>query len=81
MHGRRHIAEGTEAPEEFPKVFFTVSYEDIASLKGPADGVSGQLRHLALSNLSISRKCHESVMSLVMVFGSCKCSVSKHTIL
>jgi hypothetical protein len=40
MHGRWRIAGGTEAPEEFPKVFFTVSYEDMASRKGPAGRVS-----------------------------------------
>ena len=39
--GRWRIAEGTEAPEGFPKVFFNVSDEDIASRKGPADRVSG----------------------------------------
>jgi len=37
VHGRWRIAEGNAAPEEFPKVFFTVYYEDIASLQGPAD--------------------------------------------
>ena len=37
MYGRWRIAEGKEAPEEFPKVFFNVSSEDMASLKGPAD--------------------------------------------
>ena len=41
MHGRWRIAEGYEAPEEFPKVFFNVSSEDMASLKGPADTVWG----------------------------------------
>ena len=39
--GRGGEAEGAAAPEEFPKVFFTVSYEDMASLKGPADRVWG----------------------------------------
>ena len=34
------MAEGNEAPEEFPKVFFTVSDEDMASRKGPADRIS-----------------------------------------
>ncbi len=37
VYGRWRIAEGNEAPEEFPKVFFNVSSEDMASLKGPAD--------------------------------------------
>ena len=41
VHGRWRIAEGSEAPEEFPKVFFTVYYEDMASRKGPADRVWG----------------------------------------
>jgi hypothetical protein len=41
VHGRWRIADGNQAPEEFPKVFFTVSDEDIASRKGPADRVSG----------------------------------------
>jgi len=35
MHGRRRIAGGNGAPEEFPNVFFTVYYEDMASLQGP----------------------------------------------
>ena len=39
--GHCRVAEGNEAPEEFPKVFFTVSYEDMASRKGPADRVWG----------------------------------------
>ena len=37
VYGRWRIAEGNEAPEEFPKVFFNVSSEDMTSLKGPAD--------------------------------------------
>jgi hypothetical protein len=41
MHGRWRIAGGNGAPEEFPKVFFTVSYEDMASLQGPTDRVWG----------------------------------------
>ena len=41
MHGRWRIAEGNEAPEEFPKVFFNVSYGDMASCMGPADRVWG----------------------------------------
>jgi len=41
MHSRWRIAEGDEAPEEVPKVFFTISNEDIASRKGPADRVWG----------------------------------------
>ena len=41
MYGRWRIAEGYETPEEFPKVFFNVSSEDMASLKGPADKVCG----------------------------------------
>ena len=32
---------GNEAPEEFPNVLCTVSYEDRASCQGPADRVSG----------------------------------------
>jgi hypothetical protein len=40
VHVRWRIAEGNEAPEEFPKVFFTVSDEDMASRKGPADRIS-----------------------------------------
>jgi len=39
--GHWRIAEGTEAPEEFPKVFFNVSSEDMASRKGPSGRVSG----------------------------------------
>jgi hypothetical protein len=39
VHGRWRIAAGHEASEAFPKVFFTVSYEDIASRKGPAGSV------------------------------------------
>ena len=35
------MAEGNEAPEAFPKVFFTVSDEDMASRKGPAGSVWG----------------------------------------
>ena len=35
------IAEGNEAPGEFPKVFFNVSSEDMASHKGPAARVWG----------------------------------------
>jgi hypothetical protein len=30
MHGRWRIVGGTVAPEEFPNVFFTVSYESIS---------------------------------------------------
>jgi hypothetical protein len=41
VYGRWRIAEGNEAPEEFPKVFFNVSSEDIASRKDPADRVWG----------------------------------------
>jgi hypothetical protein len=41
VHGRWRIAEGYKAPEEVPKVFFTVSNEDIASRKGPADRIWG----------------------------------------
>ena len=41
VHGRWRIAEGNKAPEAFPKVFFTVSNEDMASRKRPADRVSG----------------------------------------
>ena len=41
VHGRWRMAEGNEAPEEFPNVCFTVSYEDMASLQGPADRVWG----------------------------------------
>ena len=33
--------QGGEAPEEFPNVCFTVYYEGMASLQGPADKVSG----------------------------------------
>jgi hypothetical protein len=40
-HGEGGEAEGHPAPEEFPEVFFTVSYEDMASLQGPADRVWG----------------------------------------
>jgi hypothetical protein len=68
VHGRWRIAEGNEAPEKLPKVFFNVSYEDIASLKGPASRVSGhcQLTRLDLSGPSLRRKCHENVMSIVI---------------
>jgi hypothetical protein len=41
VHGRWRIAAGHEAPEEFPNVFFTVSDEDMASRKGPADRIWG----------------------------------------
>ncbi len=41
MYGRWRIAEGKEAPEEFPKVFFNIYSEDMVSLKGPADRVWG----------------------------------------
>jgi hypothetical protein len=41
VHGRWRIAESTEAPEELPNVFFTVSDEDMASRKGPADRIWG----------------------------------------
>jgi hypothetical protein len=73
VHNRWRIAEGNEAPEEFPKVFFNVSDEDIASLKGPAGRVWGhcQLMRLDLSGPSIRRKCHEGVMSIVMEASSC----------
>ncbi len=72
VHGAWRVAEGTQAPEEFPKVFFTVSSEDIASLQCQPTGIRAttQLRRLALSHLSIRRKRHESVMSLVMVLAS-----------
>jgi hypothetical protein len=40
VHGRWRIAEGHEAPEEFPKVFFTVSDEDMTSRKSPAARIS-----------------------------------------
>jgi hypothetical protein len=40
VRGHWQIAEDNEAPEAFPKVFFTVSYEDMASRKGPADRIS-----------------------------------------
>jgi hypothetical protein len=40
IHGRRRIAESNGAPEEFPKLFFTVFDEDMASRKGPADRIS-----------------------------------------
>ncbi len=68
VHGRWRIAEGSEATEKLPKVFFTVSDEDIASLKGPVGRVSGhyQLTRLDLSGPSLRRKCHESVMSIVI---------------
>jgi hypothetical protein len=68
VHSRWRIAEGNEVPEEFLKVFFNVSDEDIASLKGPAGRVWGhcQLMRPDLSGPSIRRKCHESVMSIVM---------------
>jgi hypothetical protein len=68
VHGRWRIAGGTEAPEKLPKVFFKVSDEDIASLQGPASRVSDhcQLTRLDLSGPSLMRKCHESVMSIVM---------------
>jgi len=67
VHGRWRIAEGNEATEKLPKVFFNVYDEDIASLKGPAGRVSGhcQLTRLDLTGPSIRRKCHENVMSLV----------------
>ena len=41
MHGRWRIAKGNEVPEEFPNVFFTVSHEDMASLKCPANRIWG----------------------------------------
>jgi len=41
VHGRWRIAEGNEATEKLPKVFFDVYSEDIASLQGPADRVCG----------------------------------------
>ena len=73
VHGCWRIAEGNEALEEFPKVFFNVSDEDIASLKGPAGRVSGhcQLMRLNLSGPSLRRRCHKSVMSIVMEASSC----------
>jgi hypothetical protein len=40
VRGHWRIAEGNEAPEAFPKVSFTVSY-DMSSRKGPADRVWG----------------------------------------
>jgi hypothetical protein len=40
VHGRGRIAQGHEAPEEFPNVFFTVSDVDMASRKGLADRIS-----------------------------------------
>ncbi len=68
IHGRWRIAEGNEATEKLPKVFFNVYDEDIASLKGTTGRVSShcQLTRLDLSGPSIRRKCHESVMSIVM---------------
>ena len=68
MQGRWRIAEGNEATEKLPKVFFNVYDEDIASRKDPASRVSGhcQMTRLDLSGPSIRRKCHESVISLVM---------------
>jgi hypothetical protein len=71
VRGYWRIAEDNEAPEAFPKLSFTVSDEDIASRKGPAGRVWGHdpVRRLALSHISIRSKCHESVMSLVMVQG------------
>jgi hypothetical protein len=79
VRSRWRIAEGNKAPEEFPKVFFNVYSEDMASLKGPADRVWGRdpVEGLALSPMSISRKCHESVMSIVMVYGVPTSSVGK----
>ena len=41
VHGRWRIAVGNEASEKFPNVFFTVSDEDMASLKSPVDRVWG----------------------------------------
>ena len=41
IHGRWRIARGNEAPEEFPKVYFTISYEGTASLESPANRVLG----------------------------------------
>jgi hypothetical protein len=68
VRGRWRIVEGSEAPEKLPKVCFTVSDEDITPFKGPTGRVSGhyQLTRLDLSGLSLRRKCHESVMSIVM---------------
>lgn len=68
VHGLWRIAGGSEATEKLPKVFFKVSDEDIASLKGPAGRVSGhyQLTRLDLSGPSLRRKCHENVMSIVI---------------
>jgi hypothetical protein len=40
VHGPWRIADGHEAPEAFPNVFFTVSIEDMASRQGPADRIS-----------------------------------------
>ena len=39
--GHWRIAEGNEAPEKLPKVFFNGSSEDMASRKGPSDRVWG----------------------------------------
>ena len=66
VHGRWRIAFGNEATEKLPKVFFTVYYEDMASIKGPAGRVSRHCQLARLSGPSIRRKCHESVISLVM---------------
>jgi len=42
VYGRWRIAKGNEAPEEFPKVCFTISYDEgTASLEGPANRVWG----------------------------------------
>jgi len=81
VRGRWRIAEDNEAPEEFPNVFFTVSDEDMASRKGPADRISSHdpVRHLALSQMSIRSKCHESVMSLVMMYAGPTSSVDTKT--
>jgi hypothetical protein len=68
VHGRWRIVEGNEVPEKLPKVCFTISDEDITPFKGPAGRVSGhyQLTRLDLSGPSLRRKCHESVMSIVI---------------
>jgi hypothetical protein len=41
VYGRWRIAEGNEAPEEFPKVFFNVSSEGMASRQDLAASVWG----------------------------------------
>src|SRR6266849_10313747 len=61
------LPKATRLLKSYPKCSSLFIYENIASLKSPADRVSGhcQLTRLDLSGPSLRRKCHESVMSIV----------------